>query len=72
MQIDWKELGTKKKSEIEGLTTKYCFYIRPEGGEFVLDVFDAKIKDRDKSYIESLQAETLIEAKDLAAQYKSR
>lgn len=65
---DWERLEEK---EFELITSKYNFYITfdDESNIWILDVFDEKIKDNSKSYINSFEFDSLFEAKTEAENF---
>ena len=60
----WKKLNEKTWEKIgkkyEFIVTKYAKYIS-------LDIFNAKIKDNDDAYIDSIECDTVTEAKKEAS-----
>ena len=63
----WKRLD-KRSWEI--VNSKYDVNITKENGEYVLDVFNHKIKDNDEAHIRSDSFGTFEEANDAAKEYK--
>jgi len=63
LKLRWKKID-KKTWENQEKKRKYDFVITQEGkNRFILDIFDAKIKDSDKAHKDSIDYKTLEEAK---------
>ena len=66
-QIDWREV----EGGFEGNTPNHDFVISPYNDDlFIIDVFQAGVDNEEaEAHLETLGAETLAEAKTLAAAY---
>lgn len=68
--IEWREVTADEGTGLEGQCGKYDFCITTVEGVFALDVFRAGVPNDDaEAYVDTLQAETLDDAKALAAAY---
>ena len=59
-ELKWKKLA---RGEYEAITDRFDFYARSESNRWVLDYFDHNTGDNDKAYIDSIELDTLAEAK---------
>jgi hypothetical protein len=66
MKIKWKRLDT---GQYELITKNFDFYASKNGDEWVLDIFDHKIKNMNAAYIESFQYDSFRDAKRSAETY---
>jgi hypothetical protein len=56
----WKKL---EKNVLESENKKYNYYVRKERRKWILDIFNASIKNTKKAYIDSFMFDTFNEAR---------
>lgn len=64
--VEWRELD---KGVLEGRNEEFDFVISDEDGTVILDVFVAGNENADEAHVESLQFESVEEAKQAAVSY---
>ncbi len=65
--MKWKKLKTSAWGS--QFSKKFDFVVTREKGRFILDIFNKRIKDTNKAYIDSFELSSLKEAKYDAENY---
>jgi len=68
-KLTWKKLGNRQWESVSK-DKKYDFVIDGRDGMNVLIVFNNKIKDKEKAFIENFELDSIDEAKKEAEEYK--
>jgi hypothetical protein len=64
--IDWRKLDD---GGLEGGNVEFDFVLTDDKGTVILDVFDATNDDADEAHLESLQFDSVEEAREAAQSY---
>ena len=67
-QLKWKQLGNRQQEAVS-LNRKYDFVIDARN-EIILLIFNHRIKDKNKAYIDSMEYDTIRDAKEDAENWK--